>query len=154
MKIHLIGQRDFASGLLFSIFGSLTAWSSTGYRIGTAMRMGPGYFPFVLGLLLALLGLLVIARSARIDLSQEESGLIEKPCLRSLSLIGISMLVFAFALHTAGLVIATIGLVVISGIAYRSFSWKELGLLSGALASFAVLVFAYGLGLPLQVLPA
>jgi hypothetical protein len=154
MKIRLIGQRDFAAGLLFFTFGSLIAWSSTSYQIGTAMRMGPGYFPFVLGLLLALLGLLVIARNARLDLGHEESRRIEKPCLRSLSLIGISMLVFAFALHTAGLVVATVGLVVISGIAYRSFSWQELGLLSGALASFAVLVFAYGLGLPLPVLPA
>jgi len=64
------------------------------------------------------------------------------------------MLVFAAALQTAGLVVATLALVVISGVAYKPFSWKELGLLSGSLAAFVVVVFAWGLGLPLQVLPA
>ncbi|MQY52375.1 tripartite tricarboxylate transporter TctB family protein [Rhodocyclus tenuis] len=154
MKLRLIGHRDIAAGLFFFVLGSLTAWGSTAYKLGNAMRMGPGYFPLALGLLLAALGLLLVLRNTRPDLLSDESRLIEKPCLRSLGLIGFSLLTFAFALQTAGLIVATLGLVIFSGIAYRAFNWKELGLLSGGLATFAVLVFAYGLGLPLQVFPA
>lgn len=154
MKIHPIRHRDFAAGLFFLTVGGLFAWASSAYKLGTAMRMGPGYFPLVLGLLLALLGLLLLARNARFSLGADRSRLIEKPCLRSLSLIGVSMLAFAFALQTAGLVVATVALVAVSGIAYRAFRWREISLLSGGLAAFAVVVFAYGLGLPLQVLPA
>lgn len=154
MKIRLIRQRDFAAGLFFLILGALVAQGATAYNIGNAMRMGPGYFPLVLGVLQALIGLTLVVRNARISLVHDRSRWIEKPCLRSLSLIGLAMLVFAFALQTAGLVVATLGLVAISGVAYKSFCWKELGLLSGSLAAFVVIVFAWGLGLPLQVLPA
>lgn len=154
MHIRLIRHRDVAAGLLFLLSGLGIAWASTAYPLGSAMRMGPGYFPLVLGALLAFLGLLLLAQNARVVTSDNASRLIEKPCLRSLGLVGAAMLIFAFALQSAGLVAATIGLVTVSGIAYRAFCWKEIGLLSGGLAAFAVVVFAYGLGLPLHVLPA
>lgn len=150
---RLIRQQDFAAGLLFLVLGVGVAWGSTAYKLGTAMRMGPGYFPLLLGIAQALLGMVLIARNLRFDLGSEDPSLVERPCLRSLALIGISMLVFAFALQKAGLIVATIGLVVISGWAYPAFRWKELGLLGIVLASFASLVFAYGLGLPLRIFP-
>jgi hypothetical protein len=154
MKLRLIKQRDFVAGLLFGIAGLVSAFGSTAYSLGTAMRMGPGYFPLVLGVLLAGLGLVLMVRSLKLDFAGNESLLIEKPCLRSISLIGAGMLIFAFSLNAVGLLLSTIGLVVISGIAYRQFRWHELGLLSTGLAIFAVVVFVYGLGLPFQVLPA
>ena len=154
MKLRLIKHRDFVAGLFFCITGLASAYGSTAYSLGTAMRMGPGYFPLVLGVLLTGLGLVLAAHSLKLDISSDESRLIEKPCLRSLSLIGAGMLLFAFSLSAAGLLLSTIGLVVISGLAYRQFRWHELGLLSSGLAIFAVAVFVYGLGLPFQVLPA
>jgi len=154
MKIRLIRHQDFVAGLMFCSVGLATAYASSNYALGTAMRMGPGYFPLVLGILLAGLGVVQAAHSLKLDISSDESRLIEKPCLRSLSLIGAGMLLFAFSLSTAGLLLSTLGLVVISGIAYRQFRWHELGLLSTGLAIFAVTVFVYGLGLPFQVLPA
>lgn len=154
MKIRLIRQRDFAAGLFFLTLGALVAQGATAYNIGNAMRMGPGYFPLLLGIVQALIGLTLVVRNARISQAHDRSRWIEKPCLRSLALIGLAMLVFAFALQSAGLVVATLGLVAISGVAYKSFCWKELGWLSGSLAAFVVIVFAWGLGLPLQVLPA
>lgn len=154
MKIRLIRHQDFVAGLMFCTAGLATAYASSNYALGTAMRMGPGYFPLVLGLLLAGLGVVQAAHSLKLDISSDESRLIEKPCLRSLSLIGAGMLLFAFSLSTAGLLLSTLGLVIISGIAYRQFRWHELGLLSTGLAIFAVTVFVYGLGLPFQVLPA
>jgi hypothetical protein len=154
MKLRLIRQQDFTAGLFFLITGALFAYGSLAYKLGSAMRMGPGYFPLALGLLLALIGLVIAARNARVELDQDEASLIEKPCLRSLLLIGVAMLIFAFALQILGLIIATVALVVISGIAYRSFCWKEISALSTGLAAFASIVFSWALGLPLQVFPA
>ena len=153
MKISLIRHRDFVAGFFFLSVGIGTAWGSTVYNLGTAMRMGPGYFPLLLGVLLASLGLLLLAKNVRFVDSIDRSRLIEKPCLRSLTLIAIAMLLFAFTLQVAGLVVSTIALVIVSGIAYRSFSWREISLLCGGLATFASIIFAYGLGLPLQVFP-
>ncbi len=154
MRIRLIRHRDVAAGLFFLIVGLGTAWGACAYSLGSAMRMGPGYFPLVLGMVLAALGLLLLVINARLVPDSDSPHLIEKPCLRSLVLVGVAMLIFAFALQAYGLVVATVGLVMVSGIAYRAFRWREISLLSGGLAGFAVTVFAYGLGLPLQVLPA
>lgn len=154
MKPHILFQRDFAAGLMFTALGALVAWGSTDYKLGTTMRMGPGYFPLVLGIAMAMLGLALAVRHLALDHSLTKLNLIEKFSLRSLLLIGGSMLIFGFAVQKAGLIIATIGLVVVSGIAHREFSWKELSVLSIGLATFASIAFVYGLGLPLQVVPA
>lgn len=154
MKLRLIRQQEFAAGLFFFITGALFAYGSLAYKLGSAMRMGPGYFPLALGLLLALIGVTLAARNARLELSRDEASLIEKPCLRSVLLIGVAMLIFAFTLQTLGLIVATIGLVVVSGIAYRAFCWKEISALSASLAAFSSIVFSWALGLPLQVFPA
>ena len=75
------------------------------------------------------------------------------PCL-SRTPMPLRHLLFAFALNGAGLTLATIGLVVVSGIAYREFCWRELSALGITLSLFAIVVFVYGLGLPFHALPA
>lgn len=154
MKIQLIQHRDVVAGLVFVGLGTGVAWGSTAYTLGNAMRMGPGYFPLILGLLLAALGALLAVRQVRVSTDADSMPRIEKPCLRSLLLVGGGMLLFAALLQHAGLALATMALVIVSGVAYRAFRWRELGMLSGGLAMFAVAVFVYGLGLPLQALPA
>jgi len=57
MKIG--SQKDFLSGLMFSGVGIAFAWGASGYSLGTGARMGPGYFPLMLGVILALLGMLI-----------------------------------------------------------------------------------------------
>ena len=57
MKIK--SQKDFLSGLMFLVVGGIFAWGATSYSIGTGARMGPGYFPLLLGVLLAVLGAIV-----------------------------------------------------------------------------------------------
>lgn len=154
MRTRLILTPDFASGLLFLLIGGAVALASTAHKIGTTMRMGPGYFPLVLGVILAAIGLILVVRNVRLDINASESAFIERICFRSVILISLSMLLFAFTVQKAGLIIATCGLVLVSGVAYRAFSWKQLGLLCIALAGFATVVFIYGLGLPVPVLPA
>jgi len=107
------------------------------------MRMGPGYFPLVLGILQALIGLTLVVLNTHISRAHDRSRWIEKPCLRSLSLIGVAMLVFAAALQTAGLVVAYSRSRRDQRCGLQPFSWKELGLLSGSLLAFVVVVFAW-----------
>ncbi len=154
MKLTWVQHRDIVAGLVFFAMGAGVAWGSTAYTLGNAMRMGPGYFPFLLGVLLAGLGLTLVVRHLRELAVLASVPRIEKPCLRSLLLVGSGMLLFALLLQHGGLIVATVALVSVSGVAYRAFRWHELGLLSSSLAVFAVAVFVYGLGLPLQVLPA
>ena len=52
--------RSFLSGLMFLVVGGIFAWGATSYSIGTGARMGPGYFPMMLGILLALLGAIIL----------------------------------------------------------------------------------------------
>ena len=61
MKIN--SQRDFTAGLLFSAFGVAFAWGATTYNVGSGARMGPGYFPLIVGILIAVMGVLITARS-------------------------------------------------------------------------------------------
>lgn len=58
----IASQKDFLSGLMFMVAGGTFAWGATSYQIGEAARMGPGYFPFTLGLILVGLGAMVLGR--------------------------------------------------------------------------------------------
>ena len=70
MKVK--SQRDFASGLLFSAFGVAFAWGATTYSVGTGARMGPGYFPLIVGVLIALLGAVITARALTVPTEDGE----------------------------------------------------------------------------------
>ena len=58
--MNIKSQKDFFSGLMFLIVGGGFAYGATSYSIGTAARMGPGYFPLLLGVILSILGAFVL----------------------------------------------------------------------------------------------
>jgi len=119
-----------------------------GYQMGSSVRMGPAYFPVVLGGLLAVLGLLVL-----LDSILENVPEIPKFHFRPLIWIGLSSLAFAYLLKPLGLVLASIALVFISAYGGHEFKWKEVAIMSVVLAIFSVLVFVKGLALPFPVCP-
>lgn len=148
MKIK--GPRDFWAGLMFIAFGLFfLLWALTHYKMGTAVRMGPAYFPSVLGGLLAFLGLLVL-----IDSLVEAGPRVSRFHFRPLLLILVACLAFAYALRPLGLVGAIAALVFIGAAGGHEFRWKEVAILYVALAVFSVLVFVKGLTLPFPVWPA
>lgn len=153
MPIRFLNYRDLIAGSFFSFLGLLAAVGALRLRMGTAMRMGPGYFPFVLGGALIALGLLIAFSSLRIS-KKEKTDQVEPMSLRPIVLVSIGILVFANIVQIAGLALATVALVTISGVAYRGFRWVELGVLGVGLSIFAVGIFSFGLNLPIQVLPA
>jgi hypothetical protein len=146
--MRIRNSEEFYAGLTFFSFGVLAVLLARGLPIGTTMRMGPGYFPTVLGALLALLGVIISARG--LWLRKEAS----KPwSLRPLLLVLGAVLAFAFLIDTFGLVAATLALITLSCMGGREGRLWETALLSLMLMILAVGLFVYGLGLPFKVWP-
>ena len=140
--------KDFFAGLLFIAFGVAAIVIGSNYALGTAARMGPGYFPRILGLLLIALGLALALRALRLDGSP-----IPRFVWRPLLVVLGSVLAFGLMVNHAGVVLSTIFLIVAASAASHEFRLRE-SLISGvALAALAVGVFVIGLKLQLPIWP-
>lgn len=146
--VKATGSRDFWAGLMFMAFGLGFMVLARDYAMGSAVRMGPAYFPTVLGGLLTLLGAIVFARSFFLD-----SGRVPRWALRPLILILLSVLLFALALRPLGLVVATAVLIFVGALGGHEFRTREAALLYVVLIVFSILVFYKGLGLAFQLWP-
>jgi putative tricarboxylic transport membrane protein len=140
--------KDLVCGLLLAGFGAVYFWLAHDYGMGSAARMGPGYFPRALGALLVVLGVLLAARSLVIDGAPFESF-----SMRPFLVLSAAIMIFGLLLRPLGLVIAVIILVVVGSLAGRSFRWGQVALLAVVLATFSTLAFPIGLGLPIPVWP-
>lgn len=148
MKIK--SPKDFWSGLMFLGFGLFAAiWAAVHYQMGTAVRMGPAYFPTVLGGLLAVLGIAIVAGSLVI-----EGPKVPPLSFRPLFFISLGCLLYGYTMKPLGLVGATAALVYIGAFGGHEFRWKEVSILYVVLIIFSYLVFVKGLGLPFPIWPA
>jgi uncharacterized membrane protein YidH (DUF202 family) len=139
--MHL--HRDILAGTLFIVIGALALLGARGYPVGSAMRMGPGYFPVVLGWLLIALGALVGLRAAR-RRDWQPVAWDWKP----LAWISVSILAFGFLMPRLGLVPALAAMFPLAAAAGREFRFREVLVLTVAMSAFAGGVFVYGLKLP------
>lgn len=140
--------KEFGSGCLFAGFGLAAIALGAGYPVGTAARMGPGYFPRGLGLILVVLGTILIVKSLRTAGSRIAITDV-KPMLIVLG----AVVLFGVTVVPLGLVLATILLIVVSSRASHEFRWKESIIASLFLAAFVVAAFSYGLKLQLPTFP-
>jgi Tripartite tricarboxylate transporter TctB family len=140
--------KDFFSGLIFICVGIIALIIGREYSLGTATRMGPGYFPALLGGLLTLLGTIIAARSFVLT-----GAGVDAIHLRPLILILASMLIFAALLEPAGVVISTVALVVVGCLASPESRLRDMIVLIVFLLAVALGLFVYGLGLPIKVWP-
>lgn len=148
MALQIRRPKDFYSGLIFVVVGVFALVIGRDYSLGTATRMGPGYFPALLGWLLTILGAIIALRALWI------SGPPVGPIgFRPLVLILAGMLGFAALLEPAGLVVATVTLIGIGCLASSESRLRESVPLTIALIALALGLFVYGLGLPLKVWP-
>jgi hypothetical protein len=197
--MNIRNPKDFWAGLMFVTFGLafvvIAAGSPEfldrlfgakvipGYQMGGAVRMGPAYFPVVLGGLLAVLGAVVLLRSfasslsglgvfavllaysGHLLLSADNAMLVAalvvsalsikfRPHAKPLVLILAGCLAFAYTLKPLGLIGATLLLVFIGAFGGHEFRWKEVTILYVVLIIFSVLVFVKGLTLPFAICPA
>lgn len=148
MKIR--NQKDFWSAVMFVIFGVLFIVWSTEYQFGTTQRMGPGYFPSVLGYMLVGLGILVAVPSIKHDAEETH---VEGIGWRGLLVILGSVALYAVLLPRMGFVVSMAALVILSAMASKEFTWKAALLSTVVLGVFSYLVFVKGLELQFPVWP-
>ncbi len=143
--------QDVLTGVLFLAFGLTAMGLALGLRIGTAARMGPGYFPFALGLLLSALGALLVVKGLR---SGPPRG--EWPALkvRPLLIILCSVLLFSRLLIPLGLLLSTAVLVVVASLAGHEFRLRETLINAAALVAIVVVLFVYLLEFPIPLGPS
>jgi hypothetical protein len=146
--MRIRAPKDFWAGLMFIGFGIAFAVIAQNYQMGTAVRMGPAYFPTMLGGLLALLGLAIFVQSFAVEGPKVRAFL-----LRPLVLILLATVLFGIALKPLGLVVASAILVGVGALGGHEFRWKEVAILYVVLVVFSVLVFVKGLGLPFPIWP-
>ena len=147
MKIK--SPKDFWAGLMFIGFGLFASiWALTHYQMGTAVRMGPAYFPVLLGGLLALLGAIVLFSSFAM-----QGPPVPAMNFRPLILISVACVLYGYLMKPLGLVGATLALVFVSALGGHEFKFKEVAILYVILIVFSILVFVKGLTLPFPLWP-
>ena len=146
----LKNPKDFWSGVMFAVIGFAFAIIVKVYEypMGTASRMGAGYFPFVLGNIMGVIGLVVIAQALLTS-----GGPISKFAWRPLFWVLLAFVIFGLTAKFLGLVIAIVLLVVISSYGGHEHKWKEAIISSVILAVSSIGVFVYGLKLPFPIWP-
>ena len=148
--MRIRNQRDFWAGVLFIVTGLIFMVLSRQYNVGTSAKMGPGYFPMMLGGLMAVLGVMVVIPSV---LKSAEVLKITKIEPRMVLLVLVAVAVYAFALPKLGFIVALFALIVISSIASHEFNLKTTLISSVVLLVFSWLVFVKGLELQFPFLP-
>jgi len=138
--------QDFGAGLLFILFGIAGLWFGRNYAVGTAARMGPGYFPLMLSWLLIAFGGFVAARSFVI-----EGPKIDPVRWRSALPILAAIAVFALLIQRIGLAVAVFTVICIAAYATRESRRREVILLALFMAVFCIGVFIYALHQPLPL---
>jgi hypothetical protein len=157
--VKIKSQRDFFSGALFCAFGVAFAWGATTYNVGTGARMGPGYFPLIVGVLIAIMGALITAKSMIVD--TEDGEPVGRIAWKPLVFIISANLVFgvllgglpSIGLPPMGLIVAIYALTFIAGLAGDKFSLKASAVLATILAIGSYLAFVVALKLQFPVWP-
>jgi putative tricarboxylic transport membrane protein len=146
MRLRL--STDLLTGILFLALGAFAMIYGSRYPLGTAARMGPGYYPLLASSGLILLGLVLVVRS--FIMAMEEVGAIN---VRPLILILAGTLAFGLLIDRAGLIVAGLLLVFAARLADKGFRSLEVAILAVCLVVFTLAIFRYGLGMPLKLWP-
>lgn len=158
--MRIKSQKDFFAGLMFTVVGIAFAWGATNYSIGQGARMGPGYFPLMLGILLAVLGLVITftAMVVQTEGGDRIGGIAWKPLgfiIGSNVLFGILLAgVPRLGVPAFGLIVAIYGLVFVAAMAGDEFKPREVVVLATVLAILSYVAFVWLLSLQFPVWPS
>jgi len=144
-------KQDFGAGVMFAVIGALASLGSLKYDMGTARDMGPGYFPFWLGMCLAVLGASIALRalSARAPVSK-----LDPTDWKTVAILLGSVALSAALLNILGIFLTVFILVLLSSMASHLFSWKVAAITGAGLAVFVWLAFIKALGLVFPLWPS
>ena len=150
--MRIRSQKDFVSGLAIIAVGLAFAIGATNYSFGVAIRPGPGYFPFGLGVIQVLLGVFVLIGSfVKECKGGDPIGAIP---WRPLLCITGAIIFFGFFLPKIGFLISFPIMIVITAAGSTEFTWKDALLNAAILTAMSYAIFIYGLQLNIPVWPA
>jgi hypothetical protein len=158
--VKIKSQKDFFSGLMFLLVGGAFAWGASTYNVGTGARMGPGYFPMMLGFLLAGLGAVIMFQSMVVE--SETGDKIGKWAWRPIVYVLGANVIFgvflgglpSIKLPSMGLIVSIYALVIVASLAGERFKLKPVLVLATVLALGSYAAFIMLLKLQMPVWPA
>lgn len=158
--MRIKSQKDFFAGLLYLVVGVGFAWGATNYTIGNGARMGPGYFPMLLGIILAIIGCIVAFKAMVVETPDGDP--VGKFAWKPLFFIIMANFVFGILLGgvpslgipAMGLIVAIYALTIVAAMAGQEFKWLEVIILGTILAIGSWFAFVWGLKLQFQVWPS
>ena len=142
--LRVKSPQDLGAGLVFMLIGLAGLYFGSELAFGTASRMGPGYFPTVLSILILAIGIIVGLRGLSV-----EGPPVEPVQLRPIAFVVAAILIFGCSDRVVGLALTAVLLTLFAAFARRDVKLSETLLLGAGLAIFAVAVFVYVLGQPL-----
>jgi hypothetical protein len=146
--LRLARDKTFLTGLVFSAIGAGALWLDQAYQIGSAMAMGPGYVPMIIGSLLVLLGVIKMISSLR----NAPVSAFRLPGLRALALLVLGAVLFGLCIDRFGLLPSVLGLVICAtGVGVRYRMW-EVAIILFVLSMISGALFVFGMGLPVSYL--
>ncbi|MCS0503716.1 tripartite tricarboxylate transporter TctB family protein [Ancylobacter mangrovi] len=145
-----VNHRDVGAGLLYVVLGLAFTIGASGYRMGTAARMGPGYFPFWLGVILTVIGAVVIFNAVRSRVAAEP---MERWSMRGLFTVLACVVAFGFLLPHAGLIVSVLFLVIGVSFAGPDFSWRVALATAAVLLALTLALFVWLLDLQFTIWP-
>ena len=157
--MRIKSQKDFFAGLMFLLVGLAFAWGAGSYSVGTGARMGPGYFPMALGVLLAVLGLIVTITALVVETADGDP--VGRIAWKPLVFIIAGNLVFgasigglpSIGLPPMGLIFGIFALTFVASNAGDEFKFKEVLILAVLLSLFSYGAFIMLLKLQFPVWP-
>lgn len=155
MTLHT-PTRDYSAAAVVTVFGTGLAAVSITYPLGSMLRPGPGFFPLVVGVLIAVLGIVIAVetwfgtRYADEGPPDEGAPAPARFAIRPVLAVVVGMMAFAFLVDSAGYVAACIALVFISAVGEPRSNWLAVAGVAAFMALFGVLLFIWGLGLPVN----
>lgn len=158
--MRIKSQKDFFAGLMFMVVGIAFAWGATNYNIGEGARMGPGYFPLMLGILLALIGVFIVFEAMVVE--TEDGEKIGKAAWKPLVFIIGANLIFGICIGglpkigvpALGLIVGIYALTFVAALAGDEFKAKEVAVLATVLALLSYVAFILLLKLQFPVWPS
>lgn len=158
--MRIKSQKDFFAGLLYLAVGVGFAWGATNYTIGNGARMGPGYFPLLLGIILAIIGGIVAFKALVVETPDGDP--VGKFAWKPLFFIIMANFLFGILLGgvpslgipAMGMIVAIYALTIVAAMAGQEFKWLEVIILGTILAIGSWFAFVWGLKLQFQVWPS
>lgn len=149
MALSIRHPKDFLSGVIFIALGLGFLYIAQDYRMGTATRMGPGYFPSILAGILTLIGLATSLRALFRD-GEKVEGFAWKP----LVIVLVGTVLFGVLVRDAGLIVALLAYIGVTATASIYFHWRPTLMMAVGLTVFSVIIFIKALGLPIPMIGA